>query len=114
MKIITCSHDLDMAARYNLIRNPETERMSDHVGETFNIDTYMVREEAKGDSGEIVTITSFTSGGKAYATNSATFAREFMEMQDLAEECGEEVHRIRVARGVSKKGREYITCVLVG
>ena len=114
MKILACTPDLNMKQRYDLMRNPETERMSNHVGQSFDIETYMIREEEKGDSGEVVTITSFTSNGTVYATNSATFAREFLSMLALAAECGETLHRLYITQGVSKKGREYVTCVLEG
>ena len=114
MKILKCSDNLTLKERYDLMRNPETERMSNHVGETLNLEKYMVREEEKGDSGEIITITSIISNGCVYATNSATFARELAAMLDMASECGEAVNRIYIANGVSKKGREYITCVLEG
>ena len=113
MKILKCTENLTMKQRYDLMRNPETERMANHVGETLEIAAYMVREEEKADTGEVVTVTSIsTKEGVIYATNSATFARELLAIMALGEEMGEPVNRITIAQGVSKKGREYITCVL--
>lgn len=115
MKILKSTDNLTMKQMYDLTRNPETERMSNHVGESIDVVAYMVREEEKGDTGEVVTITSILTGtGTIFATNSATFAREFCGMLELAAECGEAVHRIYITQGVSKKGREYVTCVLEG
>lgn len=113
MKILKSTDNLSMKQLYDLTHNPETERMSNHVGESIDVAAYMVREEEKGDTGEVVTITSILTGtGAIYATNSATFAREFCNMLELAAQCGEAVHRLFITQGVSKKGREYVTCVL--
>lgn len=114
MKIIAASQNLTMADRYNLTRNPETMRMSEHIGEELNIDKYMIREEERVDTGETVTIVSIIAGGKVYSSNSATFVREFANIVYMAHDSGEELHKIRIASGTSKKGREYITCVFIG
>ena len=113
MKILKSTKNLTLVDQYNLMRNPETEKMSDHVGEEFALEKYMLREEERADTGETVRIVSFMSNGKIYATNSSTFCREFEAILDMAECAGETVNKIRVSEGTSKKGRNYITCVYV-
>ena len=113
MKILKCSESLSLMDRYNLTRNPETERMKNHVGERLHIDAYMVRQEERDDTGEIATITSIKSGEKVYATNSPTFARELLAIVALADECGETVGAIEVIEGMSNKGRPYVSCKYV-
>lgn len=113
MKILYCTEHLSLVDQYNLTRSPETEKMSEHVGEELPIDKYMVREEERADTGEAVIISSIMSKGKVYATNSATFCREFTGILEMAKSAGEKVNTIRISEGKSNKGRTYITCVYV-
>lgn len=113
MKILYCTEKLSLVDQYNLTRSPETEKMSDHVGEELHVDKFMVREEERADTGETVTITSICSNGKVYATNSATFCREFVGILQMAENAGEMVNTIRISEGKSNKGRTFITCVYI-
>lgn len=110
MKILNCTPNLTMKDSYNLTRNPDCENMRDHVGETIAVDKYMVREENRGDTGELVTIVSIQSGEKILATNSMVFCREFAAIVEMCANCGEAVHHVEITTGKSKKGREYITC----
>ena len=113
MKILFSTEKLSLIDQYNLTRSPETEKMSDHVGEELTIDAYMVREEERADTGEAVTISSIMSKGKVYATNSATFCREFIGILQMAQNAGEKVNTIRISEGKSNKGRTFITCVYI-
>lgn len=113
MKILRSTENLTMADLYNLTRNPETERMSDHVGEILNVDKFMIREEERADTGDVVTIVSIMDGNVVYATNSAVFVREFSGIVAMADEAHATIHKIRVANGESKKGRTFVTCVFV-
>lgn len=113
MKILYSTDKLSLVDQYNLTRSPETEKMSEHVGEELKIDAYMVREEERVDTGEAVVITSIMSNGKVYATNSATFCREFMGILQMAQSAGEKVNTIRISEGKSNKGRTFITCVFI-
>lgn len=113
MKILYSTKNLTTKERYDLVRNPSTEKMSDHVGETLSVDKFMVREEERGDTAEIVRIVSIQCGDKFVATNSAVFCKEFTAILDMCEESGEELHHIEVTTGHSKKGREFITCTYI-
>ena len=113
MRILAASENLSMVDSYNLTRNPETERMSNHVGETLAVERYMVREEERPDTGEVITIVSINDGTTTYSTNSPTFVREFMAILEMAKNAGAAIHHIKVASGTSKRGREYNTCVFI-
>lgn len=113
MTIKKSTENLTMKELYDLTRNPETKRMSDHKGKTISVDQYMIREEEKGDTGEVVTIVSIKSGEDIFATNSPTFVREFESLVDMAEKSGATIQHIKVTGGKSRAGREYVTCVYV-
>ena len=113
MKILCATDNLTMKDSYDLTRNPECERMSNHVGETIAVEKYMVREEDRPDTGEVITIVSINDGAKTYSTNSPTFVREFLSILEMAKNANAKIGHIRVASGVSKKGREYCTCIFV-
>ncbi len=113
MKILYSSPELSMKDSYNLTRNPACEKMSDHVGETIAVDKYMVRDEERGDTGEIVRITSIQTGDKFLATNSIVFCKEFSAIVEMCMACNDTVHHIEITTGKSKKGREFITCIYI-
>lgn len=113
MKILEASPNLTMKDSYDLTRSPETERMSNHVGETIAVKKFMVREEDRPDTGEVITIVSINDGEHTYSTNSMTFVREFLAILEMAKTSGGAVHHVKIASGVSKKGREYVTCIFI-
>ena len=113
MKIIKSTENLTMKDKYDLTRNPETERMSNHKDEILSIDQFMIREEENQKDGEVVTIVSIKSGENIYATNSAVFVREFSALVGMAEEANETIHHIKIVGGKSKNNRDFISCVYV-
>lgn len=113
MNIIKSTANLTMKDKYDLTRNPETERMSNHKDEVLEINQFMIREEENQKTGEMVTIVSIKSGENIYATNSAVFVREFTALVGMAEEANETIHHIKVVGGHSKNNRDFISCVYV-
>lgn len=113
MKIIKATENLTMKDKYDLTRNPETERMSNHKDEILSIDQFMIREEENQKDEEVVTIVSIKSGENIYATNSAVFVREFTALVGMAEEANETIHHIKIVGGKSKNNRDFISCVYV-
>ena len=111
MKILkSYPENLSMKELYDLTRNPEAEKMSEHKDEILTVDAFMVREETKED-GEITTVLSIKSGEDILATNSATFVREFLSIVEMAELAKDTIHHIKVIGGTSRNNRPYITCV---
>ena len=113
MTIIKATPNLSMKDKYDLTRNPETERMSNHKDEVLSIDQFMIREELNASNNEPVTIVSIKSGDTVYATNSAVFVREFTSLVGMAEEANETIHHIKVIGGRSRNNRDFISCVYV-
>lgn len=113
MNIIKSTQNLTMKEKYDLTRNPETERMSNHKDEVLTIDQYMIRTEPNTQTGEEITIVSIKSGDTIYATNSTTFVREFQSLVEMAEEANDTIHHIKVIGGKSRNNRDYISCVYI-
>lgn len=113
MKIIRATENLTLKEKYDLTRNPTTENMSNHIGEIIAVKKFMIREEERGDTGEVSTIVSIFDGEKSYATNSMVFCREFDAITMMAEESGENVNHIQIVQGMSKKGRPFVTCAYI-
>lgn len=91
--------------KYDLMRSPKTQRMADVKGQTLEVAAYMIREEDQ--DGKVVRICSvLTTDGDIFATNSATFNREFEAILEVAEGC----FSIEVIDGVSRAGRHFVTC----
>lgn len=93
--------------KYDLLRSPKTQKMSDMKGQRLEVAAYMIREETN-DSGEVSTICSIkTRDGDLFASNSKTFMREF----DAIIECASGTEfAIDLLDGVSRAGRHYLTC----
>lgn len=115
MEIVKATENLDAKMRYRLAKDPTTEKMSKHKNEVVSFDAYMVREEVNSDA-EIVKVLSMhvVPDDIIIATNSKTFIREFLDMLSCFEEVGEKVDCIEILTGISKAGREYISCRYAG
>lgn len=97
---------------YALTKSPDRKKLSDYKGKEMELDAWVLCEdERKGESFNILCIRDKT--GIAYATNSATFIREFTDAVSMFESLGDSIHTIRVDEGTSKNGRTYITCVVL-
>lgn len=112
MKILEKSNEnMAKEVKYVLTLSPGTQRMVTAKGSTLNISDWIIYEDE--NNGKVVEVLSvLTDDGETFATNSATFIREFRRLRDFLKDCGEVVTKIRVASGISKVGREYITCVM--
>lgn len=109
MQILNMSRELSAAEVYKLTMSPEIQRMSDNLGAEIDVQAYCLYED--GEEPDIKTILSIMDvEGKVFATNSFTFQREFMRMNDLFNQMGCDLPVIKVCNGVSKSGRDFITC----
>lgn len=99
--------NLTNETKYDLLRSPKMQKMSDVKGQRLDVAAYIIREETT-DAGEITTICSIkTQDGDLFATNSKTFIREF----EAVTECvGEQPFALDVLDGVSRAGRHFVTC----
>lgn len=109
MQILKISRELSAAEVYKLTMSPEIKRMSDNVGAEIDVQSYCLYEDGVED--DVKTILSIMDvEGKVFATNSSTFQREFLRMEDLFTQMGCDLPVIKVCNGISKSGRDFITC----
>ena len=111
MKIIDSSENLTAKEVYDLTKNPRCQKMRSAVDSRIEITRWALYEDVNKKTGEIQEILSIeTPEGEIFATNSPTFKDDFLDMLDLFRDMGETVHAISVITGVSKSGREFVTC----
>ena len=112
MAIINSSANLKTVDIYRLTKAPNTQKMSDVKGQRIELDKWALYEDHDKKSGEVKEILAIaTPEGETFATNSATFINDFIDMVDMFASAGENVPAIVVTSGTSKAGREFITCV---
>ena len=94
---------------YLMLKNPDSVKMSDAKGQTLHPEAYVLFDDVNQGTGEVVHILIIRSNGKVYATNSASFIREF---DMIVEAFGDDMPDIEVTTGKSSKGRQYISCAV--
>ena len=107
----TYPETLTNAQKYALILSPKTQKMKDAKGSVLEISAWCHYTDAASNGEEREILAVLTPDGESFATNSATFVKDFLKMVDLF---GDELRSIEVISGTSKTGREYITCAYVG
>ena len=111
MKIIETSANLTPKEIYNLTMSPKTQKMRDVIGSRIEIGAWALYEDVNKKTGETQEVLSImTPDGEIFATNSPTFKKDFYQMMSLFRDMGETVHAISVISGMSKAGREFISC----
>lgn len=109
MQILKMNREMSAAEVYKLTMSPEIQRMSDNAGAEIDVQSYCLYEDGAED--DVKTILSIMDAdGKVFATNSSTFQREFFRMEDLFNQMGCDLPVIKVCCGMSKSGRDFITC----
>jgi len=116
MKIINSYPDqasLTKKQLYQLTMSPKTLKMKDAVGQVLDVAAWCHYEDDKNDSETQEIMSILTPEGETYATNSASFMRDFLKMSDVFGADG--VDAIEVISGISGKNqREFITCSYAG
>ena len=102
-----------MKELYDLTQAPDIDKMTNHKDETIDISNYLVYEKDDGKGGNMCVCVISTPQGETVATNSATFIRAFTDILDMAAVAGETIHTVQIMSGVSKSGRNFITCKLI-
>lgn len=110
MNILKTSRDLSKVDIYLLTKSPTIKTVKDCEGEVVLIDMWCIYED-ENRNGNVTTLLSFcTSEGQAYATNSPTFIGAFSDIVDIF---GDELPPITLMKGISKKGKEFVTCAYI-
>lgn len=112
MRIIEKSREMKKSEIFKMTKDPAIQKMSDNVGLKIEVESWLIYSDlnSKGEEQTILSIAD--KEGNIYATNSATFREQFFDICDMLE--GEPVDVVEVVSGVSKNGREYITCSYCG
>lgn len=111
MKILYQSEGMTLKDVVSLTKSNDVQKMSDAVGEVLDFDKVVIYEDvnSKGEPMQVMAIQ--TVQGVKYATNSATFIRNWKEINDLFADSDEEAPTtFKVGSGTSKNGRPFICC----
>ena len=104
--------DLDKRTIYSLTMSPRTMKMKDAKGQTLDVKAWALYTDLDQDGNDRQVLAVLTPEGETYATNSPTFQDDFFRMVELFGADG--VDAIEVISGISKAGREFITCAYGG
>lgn len=110
MNVIKTSGNLTNRDQYKLTKAANIGKMADCAGQTLELAAWIIYEDYQADGTLKTIVAVVTTDGESFATNSATFVRDFMDMTDFF--APEEMKRITVATGRSRAGRTFINAVL--
>lgn len=111
MTITKISKELNKKELYKMTMDAGIKKMKDFVGSSIDVYAYCVYTDFNSkDNKEVEVLSVMDTDGAVYATNSATFKKDFMNIATLME--GEDFS-VGVTSGTSKAGREFITCTLL-
>ena len=115
MNIKEKSGNLTMAEMYRLTKSPDIAKMSSARDQELELANWIAYEDINATTGETSLIVSVcTVQGETYASNSKTFAKDFLDIVDMCREAGEALpHTIKVLSKHGKSGRDYIQCVYI-
>ena len=109
MEILKKSKELTTEEMYYLTMSPDTQKMSDNIGQVVDIEAWIIYQDINKD-GEMQKILSIlTPEGETLATNSSTFMGDFERLMDLFSQNNETVKRVEIISGTSKAGRQFVT-----
>lgn len=111
MTITKISKELNKKELYKMTMDAGIKKMKDYVGSIIDVYAYCIYTDFNSkDNKEVEVLSVMDTDGSVFATNSATFKKDFLNIATLME--GEEFS-VGVTSGTSKAGREFITCTLL-
>nr|DAI13429.1 MAG TPA: ssDNA binding protein [Caudoviricetes sp.] len=111
MTIVKTSKELTKKEAYKMTLDAGIKKMKDYIGASIDVYAYCVYTDFNSkDNKEVEVLSIMGTDGSVYATNSATFKRDFMNIATLME--GEDFS-IGITSGTSKAGRDFIACTLI-
>lgn len=107
--------NLTIKEQYALTMSPKIQRMSDIGGTVINVKAFASYTDEDKDGNEREILALMDQDGDVYATNSASFIREWNNITDLCDQCGIDYNTVsvEVVPGTSKAGRTFYTCAMV-
>ena len=108
MEIIKTSTESKIAI-YKMTQDAGIQKMSEKENEVITVADYTLYKDTDKDGVERTVLSIMDKDGNCYATNSATFQKDFDAMVNIF---GESLISIKVVGGTSKANRHFITCSL--
>lgn len=108
MEIIKTSTD-SKTAIYKMTQDAGIGKMSEKENEIIEVAEYTLYKDTDKDGVERTVLSIMDADGNCFATNSATFQKDFDAMVAIF---GEDLISIKVVGGTSKANRHFITCSL--
>lgn len=107
--IINKSRELNNQEIYLLTMSPKSDSVKNHVGERIDVSAWAIYEDVDKKSGEVHEVLSvLTPDNEVLSSISPTFQSDFMDMAELFHND----FAFEVISGMSKAGREFVTCSL--
>ena len=111
MTITKTSKELNKKELYKMTMDAGIMKMKDYVGSSIDVYAYCIYTDFNSkDKKEVEVLSVMDTDGSVYATNSATFKKDFLNIVTLMD--GEDFS-VGISSGTSKAGREFITCILL-
>lgn len=108
---IISNQEYNEIEKYLMTISPAIESMKNLPdGEKIPVKKYMLFEDVKENTGEVVEILSIlTSDNKVYSAQSGTVKRSFTDIVNIM---GDKPFTIIKTSGKTKAGRDFINCIL--
>lgn len=111
MNIITMSNEnINKVDQYLMISSPAVKTINTLPDDTvIPVEAWVLYNDVKSTGEEVEILSILTPSKEAYACQSKTFKRSFMDMVELM---GNAKFSIKKISGLTKAGRPFINCVL--
>lgn len=94
---------------YRLTRSPESKPLKEAVDQIIELENFIIYTGTDKDGKEVELVSFEDKSGVVYTTNSGVVRKELITLLD---DFGE-INIIKVIKGVTKAGREFLNIVLV-
>lgn len=113
MTIVNQTPNLKASDIYSMTKGTNVRKMTDFAGEVLDVAKFILYTDTSNTGDEMTILCIETTDGTRIATNSATFIRNFWDIQTIFTASGEQAPtRYKVGSGRSKSNRQYLTCDL--
>lgn len=103
--------EMDAKQLYMMTKSKSVEKLATLKGKSAKIAAWVRSQDVNDKTGELTNVLAIQCNeGDRYATNSATFIRDF---DQLIEIFGDNLPEIKIMGKKSMNGREYLICDIV-
>lgn len=109
MTIERTNKELSKMELYKLTRSPEAKPLKEAVDQIIELENFIIYTAEDKDGKEVKLVSFEDKSGIVYTTNSGVVRKELITLLDYFVE----INIIKVIKGVTKAGREFLNIVLV-